>query len=270
MQHHIGGISIFDLTSRENFGLSKYPSTPCKSFYIGQWKNNLKSGKGFLKIDDNHLYFGEFLNNQFNGQGFYYNKDKNFNFGEFINGIFQNGISYIMGKNVYIGKYMNGKKNDDFCCYANLVKKTLFIGKINNDLFNEGHIASLVINDNQSDKVLEYIDDGMYYYIKNEKVHKIKNLKDDELFDTIVNIFDLIYNLNDNIYYEIIKEYEQCDKDKDYNNKIVRYKSRANNRFAFEAEFLDHFNIFFEHIKEKIEEINKTCEKIKSINHEIN
>ena len=40
------------------------------------------------------------------------------------------GISLNYKKNIYIGKYNNGKKNDDKCCYMNLSKKTLFLGKI--------------------------------------------------------------------------------------------------------------------------------------------
>ena len=36
---------------REGFGLNKYENS--SSFYLGQWKNNMKEGTGFLKKINN-------------------------------------------------------------------------------------------------------------------------------------------------------------------------------------------------------------------------
>ena len=50
---YIGAVSIKDLSRRENFGLNIY-SDDC--FYIGRWKDNMKEGIGFLKINENLMY----------------------------------------------------------------------------------------------------------------------------------------------------------------------------------------------------------------------
>lgn len=54
---YIGGLSIFNPSLREKFGLNKYFND---TFYLGQWKNNLKEGVGFLKVKDDISYLGQF------------------------------------------------------------------------------------------------------------------------------------------------------------------------------------------------------------------
>ena len=49
---------------REGLGLNKYSE---ETFYIGEWKNNMKEGLGFLKIDNNNFYIGYFHQNQLDG-----------------------------------------------------------------------------------------------------------------------------------------------------------------------------------------------------------
>ena len=46
---YIGGVRLLNLNIREKFGLNKYSKD---SFYLGQWKNNIKEGFGFLKINE--------------------------------------------------------------------------------------------------------------------------------------------------------------------------------------------------------------------------
>ena len=100
---YIGAVSINDLSRRENFGLNIY-SDDC--FYIGRWKDNMKEGVGFLKINENLMYSGNFSSNQFNGFGFLYDKAKNnLFFGEFNNGEYSEGIFYnIENEYIYRGK----------------------------------------------------------------------------------------------------------------------------------------------------------------------
>ena len=57
---YIGGISLNNNT-REKFGLNKFSDD---SFYLGQWKKNMKNGIGFLKINNNISYIGAFKKNQ--------------------------------------------------------------------------------------------------------------------------------------------------------------------------------------------------------------
>ena len=106
---YIGAISINDIYKRENFGLNIY-SNNC--FYIGRWKENMKEGIGFLKINENLMYLGNFTNNQFHGSGILYDQNKsNFFFGQFNNGEFSEGLFYNMEKEYfYRGKIKEGKK----------------------------------------------------------------------------------------------------------------------------------------------------------------
>ena len=99
---YIGGLSIFDFQSKEGFGFYKYLNIKENAFYLGQWEENQKSGKGFLKIDNNHLYIGNFKNNQINGEGLYHNrKNNNYYFGSFNNGIFKKGLFFNLKKDIY-------------------------------------------------------------------------------------------------------------------------------------------------------------------------
>ena len=71
---YIGGVSLNDITQREKFGLNKYSEN---SFYLGQWKHNMKHGTGFLKINENIMYIGSFVKNQINGFGMlFYKKEE--------------------------------------------------------------------------------------------------------------------------------------------------------------------------------------------------
>ena len=46
---YIGGVRLLYLNIHEKFGLNKYSKD---SFYLGQKKNNIKEGFGFLKINE--------------------------------------------------------------------------------------------------------------------------------------------------------------------------------------------------------------------------
>ena len=39
------------------------------NYYIGEWKNNLRNGKGILCYKDGRIYIGDFINDKANGYG---------------------------------------------------------------------------------------------------------------------------------------------------------------------------------------------------------
>ena len=106
---YIGGISA-NFKMREGFGLNKYENE--NIFYVGQWKNNMKEGIGFLKINDDTFYAGYFHKNQFDGNGILYVKSKNLLYiGHMNNGAFDEGVYIDIDKEVYYrGKFILGKK----------------------------------------------------------------------------------------------------------------------------------------------------------------
>ena len=253
---YIGGLSILDFKSREDFGLNKYLDKSEPSFYYGQWKNNRKSGIGFLKIDNSHFYIGNFSNNQLNGEGLYYNKNNNnYYFGDFKNGHFKKGIYWNLENDLYyIGEFVNNKKNDNFSCYLNEKKNTMFLGKIKNDIFIKGYIAYIKIIERDNSEALEFSIKNIYIYDKSKKdssseIHSVKI--DDNLYEVIPEIYQSIDTLK--AFTEeingLFEEKETIYNDKVYNDKIGRYKS-YNNKFSFENEFIEEYNNYFENLNQ--------------------
>lgn len=57
-----------------------------KTKYTGQFENDLRSGKGTLKLEDGEEYKGEFFEGLPNGQGTYKFTNGDFYSGEFLDG----------------------------------------------------------------------------------------------------------------------------------------------------------------------------------------
>ena len=259
---YIGGLSIFDFKSKEDFGLYKYLKNPDPSFYLGQWKNNQKSGIGFLKIDNNHFYFGNFKDNQMNGYGIYYNKSNdNFYYGEFNNGIFIEGLYCNLNKDIYyIGKFQNNKKNDDFSCFFNYKKSRLFLGKIKNDLFIKGLI--IIFHIKETDTEIELITDKFFHYEKDNQQSPLIIPKDNsEIKDDFIHSFIPKINTCKQIIDDLKKyfvELEECFNDTDYNNRIGRYNTYENH-FSFEKDLIENYNNYFDQFNDN----NINLEEIK-------
>ena len=262
---YIGGLSIFDFQSKEGFGLYKYPNSPDKSFYLGQWEENIKNGKGFLKIDKNHLYIGTFKNNQMEGEGLYYNKKNgNYYYGLFSYGVFKKGLYCNLLKDIfYIGEFENNKKNDDFCCYFNKKNNKMFFGEIKNDLFIKGNIIFLLLT--ETEKSFNINIEKIIYYDSNNKDDSptINKKKITETFERIIcEVILTIDNIKSFLQKgKIFDELEEAYDDESYNNGIGRYNNYEN-QFSFEKDFMDNYNYYLGHIKEyldkiKIEEIKK-------------
>ena len=249
-----GGLSIFDFKSRIRFGLNIYLNNIESTFYFGQWKNNQKSGMGFIKTD-NSLYIGNFLNNQINGCGLLYNKEtENYYYGQFNKGIFQKGFYCNFTKDIYyIGEFANNKKNDKFCCYFNSNKNKLYLGNIKDDLFIKGHIIILKITE-MEEKIIIKIE-SIYYYDRSNQINlaKIINIKNDKNFEEITyNLLQNIESLKLKIIEinELFKELEEAFNEDSYDEQI------ENNFFSLENEFIDAFNGCFGNIEEIQNKLN--------------
>ena len=159
---YIGCLSLTQPFTREKFGLNKYFKD---TFYLGQWKENLKDGIGFLKVKDDIVYIGNFVKNQFNGFGILNNKINDFfYFGNFTDGIMDKGILYNNNTTVfYNGKFKYGKKNDKLCSYFDVKNNHIFIGEVKEDMFIKGYLSICKIteikkeNEDQTDISIEKI-----------------------------------------------------------------------------------------------------------------
>ena len=249
-----GGLSIFDFKSRTRFGLNIYLNNNESTFYFGQWKNNQKSGIGFIKTD-NSLYIGIFSNNQINGIGLLYNKETgNYYYGQFNNKIFQKGFYCNFTKDIYyIGEFVNNKKNDKFCCYFNNKKNKLYLGNIKDDLFIKGHIITLKITEIEEKIIIKI--ESIYSYDRSNQIHlaEIISIKNDKNFEEIT--YDLLQNiehLKQKIIEinELFKELEEAFNEGSYNEQI------ENNFFSLENEFLDAFNGCFGNMDEIQKKLN--------------
>ena len=82
------------------------------NIYEGNFENDKKNGEGKLVLETGDYYEGNFLDNKFNGQGHYYwKKNNNEYFGNYLNGIFHGEGFYKWNENEYYkGEYKNGIK----------------------------------------------------------------------------------------------------------------------------------------------------------------
>ena len=250
---YIGGLSIFDFQSKEGFGFYKYLNNQENAFYFGQWEENQKSGKGFLKMDNDHLYIGNFRNNQIDGDGLYHNRStSNYYFGSFNNGVFKKGFFCNLIKDIYyFGEFDNNKKNDKFCCYFNYKKNRLFFGQIKNDLFIKGYIGYLKIIENESAINIEI--EKIIYYNKNSKddAKKIILIKSNEEFEmAMYNVLQTVDNLKNFLEdMKLFEELEETYNEDSYNNGIGRYNSYEN-EYSFESEFIENYDYYFNGLNE--------------------
>lgn len=82
-------------------GLGKYTWPDKKTYYRGDWDNDLMSGRGELIFTDNRKYYGDFKDNMFQGNGIYIWPDGSKYVGEF-------SFNKKHGKGVY--EWADGRK----------------------------------------------------------------------------------------------------------------------------------------------------------------
>ena len=262
---YIGTISINDIYKRENFGLNIY-SNNC--FYIGRWKENMKEGIGFLKINENLMYLGNFTNNQFHGSGILYDQNKsNFFFGEFNNGEFSEGLFYNMEKEYfYRGKIKEGKKNDELCTCFDAKNGYLFFGEIIEDEFNKGYTYYVQIteeNQNEEDEEIKFNILKINYFdglgADNKRLYSEVHFTEkfyEKLQDIGNHIFQSDFNLKDqeqNLlnYLSSLNNIKNIDKYYDVNN----YNSFSDEQ-SLENEFINYYYNIFQTLKNGQENLN--------------
>ncbi len=259
---YIGAISIDDIYKRENFGLNIYSKD---SFYIGNWKANMKDGIGFLKINNNLMYIGNFENNQLNGFGILYDKENNILFfGDFNHGEYEEGIFYnYVNEYFYRGKVKKGKKNDHLCTYFDPKNGNLFIGEIIDDEFNKGYIGFCNItqvknNEDEDEELLNFNIQKIFYFDglgANNKSFIHHDAFTIEFYskiqDIMNNIFQADYNLKDQN--ESVLEYfsylEGIESNEDYNISLENYNSFENNEQSIENEFISNYYNYYQRFK---------------------
>lgn len=262
---YIGAISTDDLKTRDHFGLNIY-SQDC--FYVGHWKDNMKEGIGFLKINNDKMYVGNFSKNQLDGFGMFLDKgNKIFFFGNFNNGAYEDGIYYdYLNECVYRGKVINGKKNDNLCSYYDGKNKTLFIGEIIDDEFNKGYVSFFdltpdkIINANdEEEEILRFNTKEIYYYDGLFDNHKLffssKDFRDEfyeKLKEIIYNIFianDDLKKLNESFldYFYYLERITNNDK---FTENPEKYNSfDENNEDYVENNFNSNYSNYFQRLE---------------------
>ena len=256
---YIGGISLYNNT-REKFGLNKFSDD---SFYLGQWKRNMKHGIGFLKINNNISYIGAFKKNQLNGFGMLYYKNENIlYFGNFNDGKFIDGLCYNQNKGTfYRGKINEGKKNDKFCTFFEINNGHLFIGEVKDDNFIKGYLGLCEISEenvegaeDEEDEIINFKLQKIIYYDKTNKdniifIHYYSFTPDfyKKIQDFMNNVFQADFNLKDQTegIIEYFNSLENCVNEKEYCDDINKYNPYDNEE-NLEKFFLRDYNEYCE------------------------
>ena len=269
---YIGGLSIFNPSLREKFGLNKYFND---TFYLGQWKNNLKEGVGFLKVKDEISYLGQFSKNQFEGFGILNLKlNKCFYLGNFINGQMDKGIYYNNETTVfYNGKFLEGKKNDELCSYLDFKNNHIFIGEVKNDIFLKGYLAICKINKNNNEKEFQtnltiekviYFDKTDTNKTRYEIFYNFNKYFYDKIQDIFFNVFGGYFDLNilhDNYYLAFLKNLENTVYNDSYNEYLERYNPEE--KFNLENNFIKKYELYYKRFLQLEKKLNlKSYESI--------
>ena len=253
---YIGGISP-NFQMREGFGLNKYNDED--SFYLGKWSNNMKEGLGCLKIDINNIYIGNFHQNQFDGEGILNISSENKNIlflGQMSNGEFNEGIYIDIDKDLYyIGKFNNGKKNDEFCIMIEKNNRQIFVGKVNEDIFEHGYLCLYNSEEIQGqdengedNPEIRFVIEKIFYYYKDEDgknqfIHEFENT------EILSQNMEKIVSFE----YEITKEIENFMNYFSYLNtlvtddeftKLLRYNDKDDNSLFY--MFINNYNYHLE------------------------
>ena len=235
---YIGGISP-NFQMREGFGLNKYNKE--HAFYFGQWKNNMKEGIGFLKINDDTFYIGYFHQNQLDGDCILYLKSKDILYlGRMSNGAFDEGVYLDINKEVYYrGKFINGRKNDNNCTMLEMNNRHIFVGKVENDIFQKGYIClynyeEITNKDENGEDVSDIQFDlkNIFYFFRdkddnNQFLNQFENEFKEVLHQNIKKLCYIEYETKNQIQY-ILQYFEYLntlENDEDFNN-LIKYNDK--------------------------------------------
>jgi len=262
---YIGCLSLNKPFSREKFGLNKYFKD---IFYLGQWKENLKDGIGFLKVKNEILYLGEFSKNQFNGFGILNYKLNDISFmGNFIDGMMDSGIYYNNKTTVfYNGKFKNGKKNDKLCSYYDYNNKHIFIGEVKDDIFIRGYLSICNVTEENNEKESEtnISIEKVIYFDKtdpNKTKYELFYNFDMDFYDKIQNIFFNVFqeyfdlkNMHKNYYLAFLEYLENIVYNDSYNEYLERYNPDEENNL--ENNFIKNYESYHKSFTELENKLN--------------
>lgn len=210
---------------KENFGYNQFDNG---DEYFGLWNKDKKDGYGiyFFKEETktlpHQIYVGEFKNNMKSGEGIYFNVSKfspdkenspldfDLIIGNFTDDIFQKGIIYNMkeGKRkIYKGKMDNdGKKNDEMGeLYEDNDK--IFFGAIKDNIMLEGRV--IIMKDDKKEngyyfsrKGNNLLDDVDFDYLKweekdDEYIKKLNELNNTLINEKILELFESIIQIRE-------------------------------------------------------------------------
>ena len=139
-------------------------------YYIGQWKNDMKHGKGTLYKKDNSLiYEGDFENDKYNGFGKLNEENGDYYIGEWKDGL-KHGLGKLYNKKkniIYEGNFENGMRNGIGKYFEN--KGKYYIGQWSNNIkdeigieINEKDNKQIYINYSNNSQKYFYSDDNYY------------------------------------------------------------------------------------------------------------
>ena len=210
---------------KENIGYNQFDNG---DEYFGLWNKDKKDGYGiyFFKEETktlpHQIYVGEFKNNMKSGEGIYFNVSKfspdkenspldfDLIIGNFTDDIFQKGIIYNMkeGKRkIYKGKMDNdGKKNDEMGeLYEDNDK--IFFGAIKDNIMLEGRV--IIMKDDKKEngyyfsrKGNNLLDDVDFDYLKweekdDEYIKKLNELNNTLINEKILELFESIIQIRE-------------------------------------------------------------------------
>lgn len=269
---YIGSLSIHNFYKREKFGLNRYDKN---CFYIGYWKNNMKHGIGYLKINENQMYLGNFDKNQIDGFGILYYKDSSTFFcGGYNKGKFDTGIYYNMKNDIfYRGSIKNNQKNDHFCTFFDTTKGNMFIGEIIDNVFNKGYLGNCELKENKGDGegeggneddeiVVDFNVQKIFYFDglgENNKrfIHYVQFTPEffNQMEEIMNTVFQADFNLKDQseeilAYFKFLEEIENKNE---YTHNIEKY---IPNEYSIEYEFVTKFNEIYDRFRLGQQDLN--------------
>ena len=208
-----------------------------KDIYYGEFKNEKREGYGKYIWENGEYYIGQWLNDKKHGKGILYNKNRNIKYdGDFVNDKFEGYGKYIYENgNYYIGKWLNNKmhgKGIEYYKNGNIKYEGDFVnGKYEGDgkyiYEKDYYYIGQWLNDKRHGKGILYYKNGDIKYegdFVNDKF--ICNSNDEEIFndDKIINS-----NLSKDYEAEEIEIYPLPKIDNDNISNYLNNKSIVSN-----------------------------------------
>ena len=204
--------------------LKDHNKTENSTFYFGEWINNKRSGKCYIKNENKDVLIGDFDING-NGKGIYFWFNQKYFFGEFVKEKLSKGFlfsqniesnDYKLNGNLYYGNFNEGKKNDKNAIVFDIEKNLMFYGEIENDETIYGFEIGFDKNENIICAGIDFSEKS-----KIEKIY-FENTFDENIKNGIKEIFLNFYNkyIKEKNIMKIIEEFHIFLKQFNYDFKV--------------------------------------------------